>query len=162
MGLLVKKAQNRAMNEPVYRPRASVVCVHDGKLLVLRAADPSTGREYLLVPGGAIEEGESPLAAAERETLEETGCVVLAQAATERVERYTFDWDGKVYDCKTWFYSATLRDPGAARGKGLDAPYLLGVEWIDLDQVSAAMAYHPVIQQVVCDMLGEWRREREI
>ena len=45
----------------------------DGRALVLRQYKHGVGRECLAFPGGAVERDESPLAAARRELLEETG-----------------------------------------------------------------------------------------
>ncbi|NEE01070.1 NUDIX domain-containing protein [Phytoactinopolyspora halotolerans] len=44
----------------------------NGRSLLVRTVD----REGLVLPGGVVEEGESPAAAAEREVLEETGLVL--------------------------------------------------------------------------------------
>lgn len=46
-----------------------------GEVLLLRQYKHGLRRECLAFPGGALAEGESPLAAAQRELLEETGCV---------------------------------------------------------------------------------------
>jgi 8-oxo-dGTP pyrophosphatase MutT (NUDIX family) len=139
----------------IYRKRASVVCVYGGKLLVLVAIDPASGRRYLLIPGGAVEEGETPLEAAERETMEETGYRVIAEANSELVRRYDFDWNGTIYDCLTHFFRATLAGNGEPQGEGLDSPYLLSREWIDQVEVEHAMAYHPVIQEAVMKLIGQ-------
>lgn len=58
---------------------AGAVVVADGRLLLVRRGqDPEAGRWS--VPGGRLEPGEGGRAGAERETLEETGCRVVAGA----------------------------------------------------------------------------------
>ena len=49
----------------------------DGRFLLVE--EHSSGRRVLSQPGGHIESGETPEQAVERETLEETGCVVTCR-----------------------------------------------------------------------------------
>ena len=56
------------MSEPQLRDRATAVVIRDGKVLLVHGRNPT-----FAMPGGGIEPGESPTAAAERELLEETG-----------------------------------------------------------------------------------------
>lgn len=50
-----------------------IALTRDGELVLVRQYRFGTGRVELEIPGGAIEEGESPIAAGRRELLEETG-----------------------------------------------------------------------------------------
>lgn len=50
-----------------------VLCIVDGKILLLRQYRHSLRSWELEIPAGSIEEGEEPALAAEREVLEETG-----------------------------------------------------------------------------------------
>ena len=77
------------------RERASVVCVHKGKLLTVLLRDPVTHTARLFVPGGAIEAAESPAQAAVRETLEETGYHVTCLPRAALVAHYPFVWAGR-------------------------------------------------------------------
>lgn len=63
---------------PYYRisgPDSAIVLVFnsDAKILVVRQFRPTLGETTMELPAGAIEPGEAPLQAAEREVLEETG-----------------------------------------------------------------------------------------
>jgi len=60
--------------EMLKRPdTANVICVKDGKIIVLKQSQPNSPGEFLGFPGGRSDEGESPLTAAKREVLEEIG-----------------------------------------------------------------------------------------
>ena len=133
----------------IKRIRASVVCRRGDRLLTVRAVDPTTGRPYLLLPGGAVEAGESPAQAATRETIEETGYRVNVAPDSEMVLDYPFCWSGKDYDCRTHFFRATLDDPAAAPAAVNDDPYLLSVEWVPAGDVQSVFAYHDVIRRAV-------------
>lgn len=53
---------------------ARVVLLDDsGRVLLVRCVDPGTGASVWVLPGGSIEPGESPIAAAQRELCEEAG-----------------------------------------------------------------------------------------
>ena len=135
------------------RVRASAVCVEAGRLLTVRATDPVSGRRYLFLPGGAIEPGESAVAAAERETLEETGYAVRATAAGAVQHDYSFVWAGRAYACRTTFVSAVLADPAAGPAVVSDADYLGAAEWLDLARVAEAFDYHDVIRRAVLGLM---------
>src|SRR5258706_515100 len=93
------------------RERSSVICRWEDRLLVVWAEDPGSRRRYALVPGGAIEQGETAVEAAARETIEETGYAVVVDEESELVREYPFEWGGKMFDCVTHFFRATLGDP---------------------------------------------------
>lgn len=69
-------AEDRTYPEPaVFRLSAAIFVERDGKILVLkRAGGELSGAWYL--PGGAVDEGETPEQAAHRELFEEAGLTV--------------------------------------------------------------------------------------
>lgn len=77
------------------RTVAVLAVTEDGRFVMARQYRPGPGRVLLELPGGAVEEGEEPIAAAARELREETGFAAAsltlvgrtwlsARASTER------------------------------------------------------------------------------
>jgi ADP-ribose pyrophosphatase YjhB (NUDIX family) len=60
----------------VQRVGAYVVCVREGRLLVVRL-NPALGLKGWSLPGGGVDHGEAPVDAAVREVAEETGYDVV-------------------------------------------------------------------------------------
>jgi 8-oxo-dGTP pyrophosphatase MutT (NUDIX family) len=52
---------------------ATTIAVSGNKILLTREKQPGAPKAFLAMPGGRIDKGESPLQAAKRELLEETG-----------------------------------------------------------------------------------------
>lgn len=138
------------------RRRVSVVVVHKEHILGFHAEDPTSNRRYFFIPGGRIEEGESPFQAAIRETLEETGyhIEILPEPAIER--RYDFEWDGVINDCSTVFLLGRLIDKPQEIVD--DAAYHRGVEWIPLSQLDVVFAYSRDILEPVRELVQEEQR----
>lgn len=138
----------------VPRERASVVCVAAGKLLGVVLEDPKTGRQETYLPGGALEPGESPAAAARRETLEETGYDVNVDERSRRSMRYPFSWGGLEYDCTTHFFAAHLTTPDEPPRPISDASYHRGVVWVALADVPRVFGYHQGILSQILELLS--------
>ena len=68
----------------------SAVCIRDGKVLLGRHTY-GAGNGKLIIPGGYMENGESPQEAVRREYLEETGVVIEPQELIG-VRFNTHDW----------------------------------------------------------------------
>jgi 8-oxo-dGTP pyrophosphatase MutT (NUDIX family) len=130
------------------------VCEAEGQLLVVRLRDPVTGEEALYPPGGGIEEGEEPEAAARRETLEETGLHVRVDRSVQVVDAYPFRWAGVDYDVTTHYFAATLEGVLAASLPAVvDAPYNLGASWMPVSDALEAMSVHPRVASACARVL---------
>lgn len=119
---------------------------------MVRLRDPQTGVARLFPPGGAVEPGESPLAAAVRETREETGFAVTADPASELLSRYDFSWNGKVYACETHWFRAWLLDDAAPAAVD-DADYNEGVSWLPVDEAIGMLSFHAEIARAVAELV---------
>lgn len=134
------------------RVRTATLCVSDGKLLCVELRDPTTHKRFWSLPGGAIEQGESAVAASEREVLEETGYRIRSLPGSEQVTHYPFRWDGRIVQCEThWFRGELLDDQPAPVN---DADFLLGCAWLPIDRIAQLLSPHPEIRDTVVQMLG--------
>lgn len=107
---------------------ASVLCVRDGKVLLVRQYRYAYGEEILEIPAGKLNPGEDPALTAARELKEETGI----EAASLRHLFTLYPTPGYT-DEKIYIYCAE----GAADGQAhLDEGEFLNVEWRELNCVT--------------------------
>lgn len=135
------------------RVRASVLCTHEGKLLLVRMREPKSGVVRPYPPGGAIETGETPAQAAIRETLEETGYRIRLISGSETRCRYLYQWGGREVDVTTHFFRATLADPAAAPAD-FARREIVAVEWVAIKEAAAVFAKDPALAPVLLPLLA--------
>ena len=102
---------------------------------MIELEDPTTFKRFWSLPGGMIEQGESPESCAVRETFEETGYAIHLTSEGLKTN-YLFRWNKHHYACEChWFLGALNEDHEPA--VVTDADYLLGTQWIPLPRVAA-------------------------
>lgn len=115
----------------LWTPHVTVACVveQDGKYLLVEEPDQYSGALVFNQPAGHLDEGETLLEAAVRETLEETGWQV-ALTGVLSLALHTSQQLGITY-LRTTFLAEPLRVVGDAR---LD-PDIHAVHWLDYEAI---------------------------
>ncbi len=106
----------------------AIIVQNNNILLCKNIKNPA--HSYYFLPGGHVEQGESPEKALEREVHEEIGREILAIKKIVEFEN-VFEEDGKTYDEYTYVYLTTLKD--YKNIEGLEGH--LAFEWIPLNIV---------------------------
>jgi tRNA(adenine34) deaminase len=139
----------------VLRVRTSAVVIHNNQILCFFAVDPTSGREFHFLPGGAIEKGETAPDAAVRETLEETGYQIRVATSSAVDSEYLFHWNGEDFLSHTLFYRGYLLNPFQKPTPVSDASYNKGVLWVPIVKVQEIFSYTQEIAQAI-EQLAEW------
>jgi 8-oxo-dGTP diphosphatase len=118
------------MRDSINRPvlAASAACFRDGRLLLVRRANPP---QLWTLPGGRIELGESAADAAQRELLEETGVKAEIVGFAGFREMVLRDKETLQSHFVILAFAARWR-----AGTGTAGAELSAVEWIDPDALS--------------------------
>lgn len=139
--------------QKVFRDRSSVVVFHKNKILGFHAVDLTSNKPYFFIPGGAIEQGETPAQTAIRECFEETGYKIRILEETFLEKHYDFLWNGKINHCRTVFYLAVLNQEWNPPHKIEDADYHKGVDWLDIKFIPEIFGYNKDILAAVQKLL---------
>lgn len=131
------------------RHRASTVVTFDQKILTYQAVDPHDQTQYHFVPGGVLEENESHVDCARRETFEETGYSVEVNPQKQISVEYDFTWNGQKRWCRTEFFRAQLQGEYYEPRPIKDASYHRGVVWRSQQDVHSLFEYSQPIQHSI-------------
>ncbi len=75
----------------------AVMLTPEGRMLMIRYEESSTGFRVWAAPGGGLEPGEDPETCLRREILEETGLGDIEIGPLIWRRHHDFDWDGQLY-----------------------------------------------------------------
>ena len=127
-----------------WRLSSRLLVVDDGRLLVMRAFDPTEplAGQWYEIPGGGVEPGETTAAAAVRETAEESGYRVPADAVGEACwhGETTYTWLGRRHWAEMVMHVARVSAPlprGATAWVEDEADCFVEAVWLPLDDVVA-------------------------
>ena len=145
-------------DRPRRERRAARVIVTDGTAVLMFAdTDPGLpGSRWWVTPGGGIDPGESPVQAALRELVEETGLVVateeLVGPVMTRVVVHGYS-DQILRQHETFFVLGVERfEPDTSRHTQAEQLTLAGHAWIPLDDLADWV--EPVWPQALVDLLA--------
>jgi ADP-ribose pyrophosphatase YjhB (NUDIX family) len=128
------------------KPRAAAVVVNGDQVLVMKRH--KRGRDYAVLPGGGVEEGETAAEAALRELHEETTLVA-------EIDRLL--WTGRHNDRPAWYFLMT-----AVRGRAeLSGPEALAnrsdnsfeLRWVTADRFTELGLHPPDIRGPLAELL---------
>ena len=112
-------------------PHITVASVieRDGQYLMVEERDKTTGKLVFNQPAGHLEEGETLVAAARRETLEETGWIIEITAIVG-IALYTAPGNGVTY-----YRTTFLGTPLKAVANAVLEPDIHAVHWLDYEAI---------------------------
>lgn len=128
--------------QPTHRPAVRIICLDSAdRVLLLLWRDPFDGSLLWEPPGGGIEDGETPLLAARRELLEETGLDPAAVRAQPTPVARDFRWNGRRYVGSELLFAARFEAERPALSRaGLmpdEQDNLRGHRWVSVSELVA-------------------------
>ena len=132
------------------REASRAIIVKDGKIMLSH----ETRIEQWMIPGGGIEENETPIECCIREVAEETGLIVRTEKCFLVMNEYYEDWKYISY-----FYECTVtgnidRSPTAREIEVGAMP-----EWIDFDEAKDIFSHHQDYAETDEERRGIYLRE---
>lgn len=125
-----------------WAPHVTVATIveHKGKLLFVEEFDKATGNRVYNQPAGHLEDKESLIAAAKRETLEETGCDVEITGYMG-LYTYTAPSNGVTYHRHCFVGKLIVQNTNASLDDGI-----IAAQWLSLEEViDSGMARSPLV-----------------
>ncbi len=141
------------------RYRASAVVVSNNELLTVLLEDPHTKITNFFIPGGKVEENESPELTAKRETFEESGINISVIPGSEIVITYPFTWNNELIECTTAFYAATCTDRTIPKNIR-DASYNFGAQWLPISEIDEKMSFDRRILEPVKQLIANYFNQK--
>jgi len=109
-----------------------------GKVLLMKMAEPRTGHQFWICPGGTAEDGESGEECLRRELLEETGYAggEIGPVLWEREYSYTCE-DERVHQDEQYFLVRTQEFEATMAGnpEALEITAFQGFRWWDVEEI---------------------------
>ena len=112
----------------------------DGHVLLLRAREPTSGREFWITPGGGRDPDEPLDACLRREVREETGLADFEPGPLVWRREHRFDWAGqRVHQREEFFLVRVARfEPRAEGWTHEERRDLLEFRWWNADAIAAS------------------------
>jgi 8-oxo-dGTP pyrophosphatase MutT (NUDIX family) len=146
--------RSMAPDAAVWRPHVTVATIVARRERFLLVEERVRGRVVLNQPAGHLDPGESLVAAAARETLEETGWEV-APTHLVAIQQWTSPTDGRAFLRFVFGADALAHDPQRTLDDGI-----LRALWLTRDELAANAAR--LRSPMVLASIDEWRGGRRL